>query len=624
MPSTKGNYSIRIIFLLTIIILEDNIANVRRKAESRLDGFEETFKTLANLSGKGIKALYRSLNTVHNDLSDLSNLSPSKISTSLEKIIQELDDLDKKILALEDSLEEGLNKTSQEYQKFKKESEDKEEERKIYRILYELSTIIYAERDINLLLEAVLDSVIEIFSVDKGFLEIYDENKSLKLKLAKDKQKKMLEESEEKIKSDLTDLVLSTGNNVLIQQFIYKEIEEKEDWGKGTKSLLCVPLKSRENVLGVIYLEDSGEGEPFVSGDIELLSSLAERTSIALENNLLFMELKESEEKLLADLRGKFKFDEILGNSPQMVEVLKTVADIADTEATVLIEGESGTGKELLARAIHFNSSRSRKSFVPINCAAIPETLLESELFGYEKGAFTGATQRKLGKFEAANGGTIFLDEIGEMSPLLQVKILRFLQSHEFEPLGSNKVKRSDVRIISATNKDLFTLVKENRFREDLYYRINVINLKLPTLRERKLDIAPLAESFTRKYAKKSDKEIKGIEPEALNILSRYRFPGNIRELENIIERAVILAKGEWITKEDLPKNIFNGSGIDAGIKIAQNYPELKSLRKKVVEEVEKNFLEDLLQRNQNNVSQAAKEAGMHRVELQRLLKKYK
>jgi Nif-specific regulatory protein len=609
---------------LTIIILEDNIANVRRKAESRSDSFEENLKSLANSSGKGIKALYRSLNAVRNDLSDLSSLSPSKLSTSLEKIIQGLDDLDKRILALEDSLEEGLDKTSQEYQKFKKESEGKEEERRIYQILYELSNVIYAERDVNLLLEAVLDSVIDIFSVDKGFLEVYDENKNLKLKLAKDKQKKTLEESEEKIKSVLTDLVLSTGNNVLIQQFIYKEIEEKEDWEKGTKSLLCVPLKSRENVLGMIYLEDSGEGEPFVSGDIELLSSLAERTSVALENNLLFMELKESEEKLLADLRGKFKFDEILGNSPQMVEVLKTVADIADTEATVLIEGESGTGKELLARAIHFNSSRSRKNFVPINCAAIPETLLESELFGYEKGAFTGATQRKLGKFEAANGGTIFLDEIGEMSPLLQVKILRFLQSHEFEPLGSNKVKRSDVRIISATNKDLFALVKENRFREDLYYRINVINLKLPALRERKLDIAPLAESFAQKFTKKSDKEIKGIEPETLNILSRYRFPGNIRELENIIERAVILAKGEWITKDDLPKNIFDGSGMDAGIKIAQNYPELKSLRKKVAEEVEKKFLEDLLQRNQNNVSQAAKDAGMHRVELQRLLKKYK
>jgi len=610
--------------LLTIKSPEDNFRNVRRKEESKLDSLEEKFKALANSGSKGIKALYRGLNTVRNDLAELSNLSPAKLSTSFEKMIQGIDDLDKRLSTLENSLEEGLNRTGEEYQKLKKESEEKEEERKIYQILYELSTIIYAERDVNLLLEAVLDSVMEIFSVDKGFLEVYDENKNLKLRLAKDRRKKVLEESEEKTKSEVIETVLSTGNNILIQQLIYREIEEKEDWRKGTKSLLCIPLKSREDVLGVIYLEDSREGESFTPGDIELLSSLAERTSVALENNFLFMELKESEEKLMADLREKFKFDEILGNSPQMVEVLKTVADIADTEATVLIEGESGTGKELLARAIHFNSSRSRKPFVPINCAAIPETLLESELFGYEKGAFTGATQRKLGKFEVANGGTIFLDEIGEMNPLLQVKILRFLQSHEFEPLGSNKVKRSDVRIISATNKDLFALVKENNFREDLYYRINVINLQLPPLRERKLDIAPLVENFVQKFAKKSDKQIKGIEPEALNILSRYGFPGNIRELENIIERAVILAKGEGITKEDLPKYIFNGSGIDPGIKVAQNYQELKSLRKKVVEEVEKNFLENLLQRNQNNISQAAKEADMHRVELQRLLKKYK
>ena len=598
--------------------------NVRRKEESKLDSLEENLKSLTNSGNKGIKLLYRGLNTVTGDLSELSNLASPKLSTSFEKISQGIDELDKRILSLENSLEEGLTKLGEEYQKLKKEYEDKEEERKIYRILYELSTIIYAERDINLLLEAVLDSVIDIFSAEKGFLEVYDENKNLKLRLAKDKQKKVLEETEEEIKSGVIEDVLSTGNNVLIQQLIYKEAEEKEDWGKGTKSVLCVPFKSKENVLGVIYLEDTREGESFTTGDIELLNSLAERVSVALENNLLFMELKESEEKLLADLRGKFKFDEILGNSPQMVEILKTVADIADTEATVLIEGESGTGKELLARAIHFNSSRSRKPFVPINCAAIPETLLESELFGYEKGAFTGATQKKLGKFEFANGGTIFLDEIGEMSPLLQVKILRFLQSHEFEPLGSNKIKKSDVRIIAATNKDLFTLVKENKFREDLYYRINVINLRLPPLRERKLDISPLAESFSRKFSKKSDKQIKGIEVEALNFLSRYRFPGNIRELENIIERAVILAKGEWITRDDFPKNILDSSGNDSEIIIAQNYSELKSLRNKVVEEVEKKFLENLLLKNQNNVSRAAKEAGMHRVELQRLLKKYK
>ena len=597
---------------------------MRRKEDSKSDNLEENLKAIASSGTRGIRALYKGLNTIRNDLSELSPLSPPRLSSSLEKIFQDIEELDKRFSSLEDSLEEGLNRSSEEYQKFKKESEDKEEERKIYKILYELSSIIYSERDVNLLLEAVLDSVIEIYSVTKGFLEVYDENKSLKLRLAKDKRKKVLEEGEEKSKNSVIEAVLSTGNNVLIHQLIYKELDEKEEWGKITKSVLCVPLKSRETVLGVIYLEDNKEGEIFTHSDIELLSSLAERTSVALENNYLFMELKESEEKLMADLRGKFKFDEILGNSPQMVEVLKTVADIADTDTAVLIEGESGTGKELLARAIHFNSSRSRKPFVPINCAAIPETLLESELFGYEKGAFTGATQRKLGKFEVANAGTIFLDEIGEMSPLLQVKILRFLQSHEFEPLGSNKVKRADVRVISATNKELLSLVRENSFREDLYYRINVINIKLPPLRERKLDLAPLAESFAQKFAKKCDKQIKGIDTEALNILSRYSFPGNIRELENIIERAVILAKGELITKDDLPKSLFNGSGIDPGIKVAQNYQELKSLRKKAAEEVEKNFLENLLMRNRNNISQAAKEADMHRVELQRLLKKYK
>lgn len=595
-----------------------------RRKESKADSLEENFKTLSSSGNRGIKALYRGLNSVRNDLAELSNLAPAKLNSAIEKVIQGIDDLDKRLSSLENSWEEGLDRTVEEYQNLKKTSEEKEEDRRIYQILYELSTIIYAERDVNLLLEAVLDSIIEIFSVDKGFLEVYDENKNLKLRLAKDKRKKVLEEIEEETKSAVIDTVLSTGNNVLIHQLVYKEFEEKEDWDKVTKSVLCVALRSRDAVLGVLYLEESGAGESFSSGDIELLSSLAERTSVALENNFLFMELKESEEKLMTDLRGKFKFDEILGNSPQMAEVLRTVADIADTDTTVLIEGESGTGKELLARAIHYNSSRSRKPFMPINCAAIPETLLESELFGYEKGAFTGASQRKLGKFEAADGGTIFLDEIGEMSPLLQVKILRFLQSHEFEPLGSNKVKRSDVRIISATNKELLSMVKENKFREDLYYRINVINIKLPNLRERKLDLAPLAESFAKRFAKKFDKKIKGIETETLNILSRYRFPGNIRELENIIERAVILAKGEFITREDLPKNILNGSGIDSETKVAQNYLELKSLRKKAVEEVEKNFLENLLLRNQNNISQAAKEANMHRVELQRLLKKYR
>ncbi len=555
------------------------------------------------------------------------NSAPSsqKLTESVEKAISFLDNVEKKASTLENSFSENLSKVFNEYQRFKSEAKDLEDERRRFKTLYDLSDIISSERDINVLLEEVIDSVIEITSPERGFLKIFDESKNVKLTIAKDGEKKILEEGKENINEKMVEVALETGNPICATQLLTSDVdEEKEEQQRELVSILCVPLKSNEKIMGVIYLDDKRSDSFFAQSDAELLSSLAERVAVALENNFLFMELKESQEKLLQDLRGKFKFDDILGNSPQMVEVLKTVADVADTDATVLIEGESGTGKELLARAIHFNSSRSKKPFVPINCSAIPETLLESELFGYEKGAFTGADQRKLGKFQVANGGTIFLDEIGEMSPLLQVKILRFLQSHEFEPLGSNKLKRGDIRIIAATNKDLLSRVKENEFREDLYYRINVINIKLPPLRERRLDIAPLAESFALRFGKKNGKKIKGFDPEALNILAHYNFPGNIRELENIIERAAILAQNEWITKEDLPRTIFEGSDFDYKTKVPENYGEMKALRRKAMEEVEKAFLNNILGKNNRNISKAAEEARMHRVELHRLINKYK
>jgi Nif-specific regulatory protein len=608
-------------------LIKINIENVKKqKTKPILDKVEESVQTLRLSGSRNLKSIYREISGLREGLIGL-NSSPSseKLSESVEKAISFLDNAEKKASTLENSFSENLSKLLNEYQRFKSETKDLEDERRTYRTLYELSDIISSERDINVLLEEVIDSVIEITSSERGFLKIFDEGKSVKLTIAKDGEKKILEEEKENINEKMVEVALETGNPVCATQLLTSDVdEEKEEQNPGLVSILCVPLKANEKILGVIYLDDKRPDSFFTQSDAELLNSLAERVAVALENNFLFMELKESQEKLLQDLRGRFKFDEILGNSPQMVEVLKTVADVADTDATVLIEGESGTGKELLARAIHFNSSRSKKPFVPINCAAIPETLLESELFGYEKGAFTGAVQRKLGKFEVANGGTIFLDEIGEMSPLLQVKILRFLQSHEFEPLGSNKIKRTDIRIIAATNKDLLSRVKEDEFREDLYYRINVINIKLPPLRERRLDIAPLAESFAVKYGKKNGKKIKGIDPEALNVLAHYNFPGNIRELENIIERAAILAQNEWITKEDLPRTIFEGSDFDYKTKTPENYGEMKALRKKAIQEVEKAFLNNILGKNNKNISKAAQEARMHRVELHRLINKYK
>ena len=600
----------------------------KQKTKPILDKVEEGVQTLRLSGSRNLKSIYKEISNLKESLIGL-NSDPSPISSglteSVEKAISFLDNVEKKATTLENSFAENISKLGEEYQRFKSEAKDWEDERRTFKTLYELSNIISSERDINVLLEEVIDAVIEITSPGRGFLKIFDEGKNVKLTIAKDGDKKILEEEKGNINERMVEVVLETGNPICASQLLTSDVdEEKEEQERELISILCVPLKSNEKIIGVIYLDDKRPDSFFTQSDAELLSSLAERVAVALENNFLFMELKESQEKLLQDLRGRFKFDEILGNSPQMVEVLKTVADVADTDATVLIEGESGTGKELLARAIHFNSSRSKKPFVPINCAAIPETLLESELFGYEKGAFTGAVQRKLGKFEVANGGTIFLDEIGEMSPLLQVKILRFLQSHEFEPLGSNKLKRADIRIIAATNKDLLSQVKENKFRDDLYYRINVINIKLPSLRERRLDIAPLAESFALRFGKKNGKKIKGLDPEALNILAHYNFPGNIRELENIIERAVILAQSEWITKEDLPRTIFEGSDFDYKTKIAENYGEMKALRKKAIGEVEKAFLNNLLGKNNKNISKAAQEARMHRAELHRLINKYK
>jgi Nif-specific regulatory protein len=598
----------------------------KQKTKPILDKVEENAQTLRLSGSRNLKSIYREIGSLRENLLGLNSTpSSQKLSESVEKAVSSLDNVERKATTLENSLSENISKVLNEYQRFKFEAKDLEDERRTFKTLYELSNIISSERDINVLLEEVIDSVIEITSPERGFLKIFDESKNVKLTIAKDKDKKILEEEKENINEKMVEVALETGNPICASGLLTSDIdEEKEEPQRELVSILCVPLKSNEKILGVIYLDDARPDSFFAQGDAELLSSLAERVAVALENNFLFMELKESQEKLLRDLRGRFKFDEILGNSPQMVEVLKTVADVADTDATVLIEGESGTGKELLARAIHFNSSRSKKPFVPINCAAIPETLLESELFGYEKGAFTGADQRKLGKFEVANGGTIFLDEIGEMSPLLQVKILRFLQSHEFEALGSNKLKKADIRIIAASNKDLLSMVKEDQFREDLYYRINVINIKLPPLRERRLDVAPLAESFAVKYGKKNGKKIKGIDPEALNILAHYNFPGNIRELENIIERAAILAQSDWITKEDLPKTIFEGSDFDYKTKTPESYGEMKALRKRAVEEVEKAFLNNILGKNNKNISKAAEEARMHRVELHRLINKYK
>ena len=317
---------------------------------------------------------------------------------------------------------------------------------------------------------------------------------------------------------------------------------------------------------------------------------------------------------LKEQLDQRFDFSGIIGQSKAIKSLFETVALVAPSDATVLLLGESGTGKELIANAIHQNSPRKDKPLIKVNCAALPETLLESELFGHEKGAFTGATMRKQGRFQLAHDGSIFLDEIAEMTPQIQAKILRVLQEQEFEPVGSTKTIKVNTRIIAATNKSLEDKIEQGKFREDLYYRLNVVQVKAPLLLERREDIPLLADFFIRKYSEKNHKLIKGIKPVALDLLMRFSWPGNVRELENVIERAVILTRGDLISPSDLPENI--NVNIDENAKTSMEYGQ-------TLKDVEKQMILRTLDEKNGNRTRTAEILGISRRTLQIKLKEY-
>jgi formate hydrogenlyase transcriptional activator len=319
---------------------------------------------------------------------------------------------------------------------------------------------------------------------------------------------------------------------------------------EGLKSVCCLPLISRNRAIGVLVLGRLHD-DAFRQADISFLSQIANQIALAVENALVYREIRElkeqlSKEKLYLEdeIRTEMNFAQIIGNSTSLRKVLKGVGTVAPTDSTVLIYGETGTGKELIARAIHDLSSRRSKPFVKLNCAAIPTGLLESELFGHEKGAFTGAIAQRIGRFEVADGGTIFLDEIGEIPLELQTKLLRVLQEREFERLGSSRTLRTDARLIAATNRDLETMVSEQKFRSDLFFRLNVFPVHVPPLRERQGDIPLLVRHFTQQFCNRMKKVIETIPSTAMDALCRYHWPGNIRELQNVIERAVIISVG--------------------------------------------------------------------------------
>jgi Nif-specific regulatory protein len=415
------------------------------------------------------------------------------------------------------------------------------------------------------------------------------------------------------------------------------------DTGLTMRNVLCAPLNAHGQCIGVIQVINRRAGLSFTDDDLNFLEGLAGSVAVAIENARLYARVKTSEERLRAqvgalrrDIARRDRFTGMIGTGPAMAEVFRLMESAAASPINVLIEGETGTGKELVARGIHEASPRAEGAFVAVNCAAVPETLLESELFGHRRGAFTGATQDQRGLFEAATGGTILLDEIGEMPPAMQAKLLRVLENGEVVPVGDTRPRRVDVRVVSATNRDLQGEVAQRSFREDLHYRVAAFPIRMPPLRERREDIPLLADRFLTAAAARHQKQVPGIDPAAMALLVRFDWPGNVRELQNEIERAVALARdGTMVSREHLSPKLGEAhilpspsAAAKPGGEVAANPPSaptsvpagrLREARR----EFEVRFIDEALRQNDRNVSRTARALGLSRVMLQRKMKAF-
>jgi len=496
-------------------------------------------------------------------------------------------------------------------------------------VLYDISSSLNAMREVDELLAFTTTKISELIGAEAVSILLLEGNELYvpQINSTGSNDRILIDNHRFSVQQGICGWVVQKGEGVIINNARddARYDPRVDDLGvRQLRSIVCTPLKSKRAIIGVIALKNKLDGG-FSREDFNLLNALAGNLAISLENARLYQELKEAKERLNAEniilrqeVERRYKFDQIIGNTPKMRKVFDLLEKVIDTSTTVLIQGETGTGKELIARAIHYNSPRRDRRFVYQNCSALPDTLLESELFGYKKGAFTGATTDRKGLFEIADGGTIFLDEISETSPAMQAKLLRVLESGEIRPLGDSNYKKIDARIISATNKDLKKEVEAGRFREDLYYRLNVFPIVLPPLRERKEDIVLLVDHFIKKFSQRMNKTIQGITKEALEALLNYPFPGNVRELEHEIERAVIMAPdSSFIDIHMLSDQI---SKRDKLVSLALSK---QGTLKESIERVEKYMIEQALTAHKGNKSKVAKELGLSRVGLQKKMKRY-
>ncbi len=466
-----------------------------------------------------------------------------------------------------------------------------------YQKLYEFSARLLQKHDLGELLHALMDAVIEITGADKGFL-ILMEGDHVDVKVARNLKRENIADALSQLSDSIIAKVIETHRPVIISDAMNDdEFSSSQSIIKlRLTSVICVPLLERGKLIGLIYVGNDSVVELFQAEMMQVLTVFSAQASLIISNAMLMDELKVDNQQLARRLED-LHFGEIVGTSRPMQEVFRKVEKVATTDISVLITGETGTGKELIAREIHRRSPRRDRPFVTINCGAIPENLLESELFGHVKGSFTGAVANKAGKFQAADGGTLFLDEIGEMPLNLQVKILRAIQERVVVRVGDTRPEQVDIRILAATNRELEEEIRHGRFRDDLYYRLNVVNLHLPPLRERGDDIPVIARYLLSRYGKEYDSRVKGFSPNAAVAVRKHDWPGNIREMENRIKKAIVLAEGNLIGPEDL--------GLSA-----DTLPAILSLAA-AKDKFQRDYINEVLALNNGNRTKTARDLGV-------------
>ncbi|SDP83054.1 sigma-54 interaction domain-containing protein [Desulforhopalus singaporensis] len=477
--------------------------------------------------------------------------------------------------------------------------------------LYEITRKLASSQDLSDCLEQAMKLLAEMKEMENGTVTIVNPlTGKLEIEVAHGLTAEGRKRGKYKIGEGITGRVVSTGEPIIVPHIAEEPLFLNRTRARGNiseqkRSFLCVPIKDGRNVIGAlsidrIYEDGLGEQAHVDLQYLTVLSSIIAQTVVRIQKvNKETQELYTENQKLKRELSEKNKINDIVGNSSRMQDVYEMIHRVVDSSATVLLRGESGTGKTLVAKALHYNGKRKDKPFIVVNCSALPETLLESELFGHEKGAFTGASDRKIGRFEQAQGGTLFLDEIGDISNSVQVKLLNVVQERTFQRLGSTEQISCDVRLVAATNRDLEAAVAEKNFREDLYYRLNVFPVYMPPLRERRTDILLIAEFFLEKYARENNKKIVRISTSAIDMMVQYHWPGNVRELQNCIERAVLICDGDTIKGIHLPPSLQ----ISESSK--KDNPYSLSV---AVENFEKELIIEGLKRNNGNQTRTAKD----------------